>query len=183
MGDRLGRPEGAVGFLFFYDLCQNCARFSSRSRSLLARSRAPSGRRATPCVLVPSRGTAPSKNCVHFSICACHPCAGAMLIFSVSFQFYRMILERNPKCKRNTSWYTDPPACLQAIAGALASSVAWSDHGRVRAKFCVSIPNEPPRSEHILCARMFAETIRAVLPDCDGDIRCAPCVVLPHATV
>ncbi|GKD44805.1 hypothetical protein Tco_1269450, partial [Tanacetum coccineum] len=26
----------------------------------------------------------------HFSICACHPCAGAMLIFSVSFQFYRM---------------------------------------------------------------------------------------------
>ena len=28
---------------------------------------------------------------IHFSICACHPCAGAMLIFSVSFQFYRMI--------------------------------------------------------------------------------------------
>ena len=27
------------------------------------------------------------KNCVRFSICACHPCAGAMLIFSVSFQF------------------------------------------------------------------------------------------------
>ena len=25
-----------------------------------------------------------------FSICACHPCAGAMLIFSVSFQFYQM---------------------------------------------------------------------------------------------
>ena len=33
------------------------------------------------------------KNLVHFSICACHPCAGAMLIFSVSFQFYRMIPE------------------------------------------------------------------------------------------
>jgi len=30
------------------------------------------------------------KNLDHFSICACHPCAGAMLIFSVSFQFYRM---------------------------------------------------------------------------------------------
>ena len=28
-----------------------------------------------------------SKFCLHFSICACHPCAGAMLIFSVSFQF------------------------------------------------------------------------------------------------
>ena len=25
-----------------------------------------------------------------FTICACHPCAGAMLIFSVSFQFLRM---------------------------------------------------------------------------------------------
>ena len=25
--------------------------------------------------------------CLHFSICARHPCAGAMLIFSVSFQF------------------------------------------------------------------------------------------------
>ena len=36
-------------------------------------------------------------NLVHFSICACHPCAGAMLIFSVSFQFYRMIPEGNPK--------------------------------------------------------------------------------------
>ena len=26
----------------------------------------------------------------HFSIYACHPCAGAMLIFSVSFQFYHL---------------------------------------------------------------------------------------------
>ena len=34
--------------------------------------------------------------CLHFSICACHPCAGAMLIFSVSFQFQRMIPEGNP---------------------------------------------------------------------------------------
>ncbi len=28
-----------------------------------------------------------AKKCLHFSICACHPCVGAMLIFSVSFQF------------------------------------------------------------------------------------------------
>ena len=34
------------------------------------------------------RGT--KKKCDTFSICACHPCAGAMLIFSVSFQFLRM---------------------------------------------------------------------------------------------
>ena len=37
-----------------------------------------------------------AKNLVHFSICACHPCAGAMLIFSVSFQFYRIFPEGNP---------------------------------------------------------------------------------------
>ena len=34
------------------------------------------------------------KNLDHFSICACHPCAGAMLIFSVSFQFYQMSPKR-----------------------------------------------------------------------------------------
>ena len=28
--------------------------------------------------------------------CACHPCAGAMLIFSASFQVLRMIPEGNP---------------------------------------------------------------------------------------
>ena len=28
-----------------------------------------------------------SANCLHFSICACHPFAGAMLIYYVSFQF------------------------------------------------------------------------------------------------
>jgi hypothetical protein len=37
-----------------------------------------------------------AKNLVRFSICACHPCAGAMLIFSVSFQFLRMIPEGYP---------------------------------------------------------------------------------------
>ena len=39
-----------------------------------------------------------TKNLDHFSICACHPCAGAMLIFSVSFQFYQM----SPKGQRLT---------------------------------------------------------------------------------
>ena len=36
------------------------------------------------------------KNLRHISLCACHPCAGAMLIFSVSYQFARMIPEGNP---------------------------------------------------------------------------------------
>ena len=35
-------------------------------------------------------------NVIHFHISACHPCAGAMLIFSVSIQFQRMIPEGNP---------------------------------------------------------------------------------------
>ena len=35
------------------------------------------------------------KNLDHFSICARHPCAGAMLIFSVLFQFYRMSPNRS----------------------------------------------------------------------------------------
>ena len=44
-----------------------------------------------------------TKNLVHFSICACHPCAGAMQIFSVSFQFYRMIPEGNPQASQPLS--------------------------------------------------------------------------------
>ena len=37
------------------------------------------------------------QTCFHFSICACHPCAGTMLIFSVSFQCSRMIPKGNPE--------------------------------------------------------------------------------------
>ena len=33
-----------------------------------------------------STGLNPCKQYLHFSICACHPCAGAMLVFSVSIQ-------------------------------------------------------------------------------------------------
>ena len=43
-------------------------------------------------------GQKSQKNLDHFSICACHPCAGAMLIFSVSFQFYRMSPKWRPGC-------------------------------------------------------------------------------------
>ena len=34
-------------------------------------------------------------NLVHFTISACHPCAGTMLINTVSFQSYQMIPEGN----------------------------------------------------------------------------------------
>ena len=49
---------------------------------------------------------------VHFSICACHPCAGAMLIFSVSFQFYRMIPEFR-------AWGSGHSICRARIPGAV----------------------------------------------------------------
>ena len=45
-----------------------------------------------------------TKNLIHFPICACHPCTGAMLIFSASFQFYRMFPEGNPR--------SPPPVCF-----------------------------------------------------------------------
>ena len=38
-----------------------------------------------------------TKDLIHFPICACHPCAGAMLICSASFQFYRMFPEGDPR--------------------------------------------------------------------------------------
>ena len=41
-----------------------------------------------------------NKTCLHFSMCACHPCAGALLIFSASFQVQRMIPEGNPTRSR-----------------------------------------------------------------------------------
>ena len=43
------------------------------------------------------------KKCGTLHDFACHPCAGAMLIFSVSFQFWRMIPERNPRLVNNAS--------------------------------------------------------------------------------
>jgi hypothetical protein len=56
------------------------------------------------------------KNLDHFSICACHPCAGAMLIFSVSFQFYRMSPKRRSAAR---SWtYKLVSAMLAGLSGA-----------------------------------------------------------------
>lgn len=43
----------------------------------------------------------------YFSIYACHPCAGAMLIFSVSFQFLRMTTEVVPEHSLAHTLYMD----------------------------------------------------------------------------
>ena len=60
--------------------------------------------RGTPWPVVRTYPTPTQKKSDTFSICACHPCAGAMLIFSVSFQFYRMrrVLPRSRKKGRCT---------------------------------------------------------------------------------
>ena len=65
-------------------------------------------------------------NCLHFSICACHPCAGAMLILSASFQSQRTIPEGNPEKhnhKRTATTFVlleeglEWPVVLRAISG------------------------------------------------------------------
>ena len=61
-----------------------------------------------------------AKECVPFSVCACHPCAGAMLNFSVSFRIDRVVLNRNPKMIQLSPWQarvrnvarTLAPVCL-----------------------------------------------------------------------
>ena len=45
------------------------------------------------------------RSCLHFSIGACHPCAGAMLIFSVSLQFYVTDDARRESCGRRSCSY------------------------------------------------------------------------------
>ena len=39
------------------------------------------------CVCFPYSWPMLKRNCLHFSMCTCHPCAGTMLIFPVLFQF------------------------------------------------------------------------------------------------
>ncbi len=81
VGDRPGRPQGAASF---------CHQERVRERLLRACAGACCGRCCGRRLRAKQRLTQPSgcqHYCLHFSICACHPCAGAMLIFSVSFQF------------------------------------------------------------------------------------------------
>ena len=51
------------------------------------------------------------------SICACHPCAGAMLIFSVSFQLYQMIPEGIHWAVSKKGAYPAPPGITSATDG------------------------------------------------------------------
>ena len=53
-----------------------------------------------------------------FSIFACHPCAGAMLIFSVSFQFLRMMPKHSNR-DRPPAPYHRPEASRCDYGGAL----------------------------------------------------------------
>ena len=55
------------------------------------------------------------KNSLLFSICACHPCAGAMLIFSVSLQFQRMIPEGNPWPRAALAYGAGILGCFQML--------------------------------------------------------------------
>ena len=79
--------------------------------------------RASPSIRMARNGMSPTlprqhrrrvrgvKEFVHVSICACHPCAGAMLFFSVPFQFYRMIPEGNPPSRLSVAHVCVVRAC------------------------------------------------------------------------
>jgi len=97
----------------------------------------------------------------HFSMCACHPCAGAMLIVSVSFQFWRMIPEGNPGTIRTyisirtyrrggSSFCIDKTCCLNEFDGQV---IGWV--GKLSCKKCISellFSSPPPRPGTPGCA-------------------------------
>ena len=85
-----------------------------------------------------NKGKREKKNLDHFSICACHPCAGAMLIFSVSFQFYRM----SPKRQTLIIWscYIKPEFSFCAVD---VGRVAWE-----RRRFALVWTSSPRRRHH-----------------------------------
>lgn len=70
------------------------------------------------------------QNLDHISICACSHCAGAMLFFSVSFQFYQMSPKRNVSTG-NITLYTCPVVNIQSMWGGPSCSVP---HGTIRMK-------------------------------------------------
>ena len=73
-----------------------------------------------------------------FSICACHPCAGAMLIFSVSFQFYRMrrLLHRSRKLELKFGGYESNPCVLQYLHTGYAALTRKTRVQSQRGNFC-----------------------------------------------
>ena len=64
-----------------------------------------------------------SKNHDTFSMYACHPCAGTMLIFSVSFQFLRMTTRRWFHRRLLRLPYKQPLLCL--TVSLWVSGFAW----------------------------------------------------------
>ena len=60
-------------------------------------------------------------------MCACHPCAGAVLIFSASFQFERMMPEGNPRYEEKT-WSAKCVSRLR-VAGVLPDEVSQHPPG------------------------------------------------------
>ena len=79
-----------MSYLFF---CLGCPRFLILFRDSAQELVTGKG----PCLQCANK-------CLHFSTSARHPCAGAMLIFSAPFQFYRMIAEGDPISMRSAKY-------------------------------------------------------------------------------
>ena len=94
-----------------------------RNRGLEIGKRANGGKKNVIRVGSKKKG---QKNRDTFSMYACHPCAGTMLIFSVSFQFFQMTSEEVPNS------YLDADYLRQTIMPKIivmglpeSSSVSW----------------------------------------------------------
>jgi hypothetical protein len=92
-----------------------CAREAEREGG-----RAEEGEQNTESIISGSGKAQGTKKSDTFSICACHPCAGAMLIFSVSFQFYRMRRVLHRSCTQDDA--------LDPLLEHIALVAQWIEH-------------------------------------------------------
>ena len=95
-----------------------------------------------------------SKKLVTLPICACHPCAGAMLIFSISFQFYRMIPKGNPlgseskRCLPSPATHPDMQSLMsKKLVTLLDLCVSSLRRGHANLLYIVPILSDDPQRE------------------------------------
>ena len=81
----------------------------------------------------------------YFSIYACHPCAGAMLIFSVSFQFLRMTTEVVPISSANRSPTSTRPGLISRTTSATSEAYTFR-HSSITIENVLFLSNTDPRS-------------------------------------
>ena len=109
-----------------------------------------------------------AKNLLHVSICVCHPCAGAMLIFSVSFQFYRMIPGGNPpgseskRCLPSPATHPDMQSLMsKKLVTLLNLCASFLHRGHANLLCIVPILSDDPQRES---TGQWAKKVLTLLP-------------------